>query len=375
MALNLPSLSDLRTAFRANFKARLPGFDSALRRAVIGIVSDVLAGMVYPFLRALQWVAKQLFIKTAEAPYLDRRVGEYGIPRTAATAASGPVAFTGSASAPVASGTTLQMQDGTLEFTTSAALALDSTGAGSVSATCTTAGAAGNLAAGTVLRLVTAVSNVDATATVGAAGLTGGTDAESDASLRERGLARIQNPPQGGSAADFYGWARASGVPTRAWVYPGRRGTGSCDVAIAVDTAAGPLPTSGEVAAVQTYVAAEAPVIGSYEVFVLTDDSLTVAISNLSPNTAVIQAAIVAALKALAATVPPGGAEFGDAVTVELQGGALFPLQTPGVLYLNMIHAAIQGAATLEHYDLVSPAADVSFAAGHLPAVPAVSFQ
>lgn len=375
MALNLPTLSTLRSTFRSNFAARLAGFDSALRRAVATVIADALAGACYPFLRALVWIGRQLFISTAEAPYLDRRVGEYGLTRTAATASTGAVTFTGSAEANVASGTTLETQDGTLQFTTSAALTLGGAGTGSVSVTCTSAGASGDLAAGTVLNLMTAVSNVDATATVGAAGLTGGTDAETDASLRKRGLARIQNPPQGGSGADFYEWAIDSGVPTRAWVYPLNRGAGTCDVAIAVDTSAGPVPTAGEVAAVQSYVTSEAPVIGSYTVFAPTADALAITISNLVPDTAANRAAITTALAVLAASVPPGGASFGDAVTVELQNGALFPTQTPGTLYLDMIHAAIQSAATLEHYDLAAPTADVTFASGHLPAIPTVAFE
>ncbi len=374
MALNLPSLSDLRTSFRANFAARLPGFDANVRRSVAGVISDMLAGACYPFLRALQWVASQTFIATAEAPYLDRRAGEYGIARVQATAASGSAAFTGTAGAIVPANLVLQTQDGSLAFTLSAAVTLGAGGTGSGTVVCNTAGAAGDLAAGTVLDLVTAVSNVAATAAVGAGGLTGGADAESDASLRERGLARIQNPPQGGSGADFYSWARASGVPTRAWVYPNNRGVGTCDVAIAVDTATGPVPTAGEVATVQSYVQTAAPVIGSYEVFAPTADALAITIANLSPTSMAIQSAIIAALQALAATVPPGGATFGDAVTVALQNGALFPLQTPGTLYLEQIHAAIQSAATLAHYDLTAPTADVSFAAGHLPAIPTITF-
>ena len=52
-----------------------------------------------------------------------------------------------------------------------------------------------------------------------------------------------------------------------------------------------------------------------------------------------------------------------------------FPTQTPGTLYLSQIDAAVESAATIAHYDLLAPTADVAFAAGHLPAVPTITFN
>ena len=65
---------------------------------------------------------------------------------------------------------------------------------------------------------------------------------------------------------------------------------------------------------------------------------------------------------------------MGDGVTIALQSTALFPLQVPGTLFLSMIEAAIDSVGTIKSYDLVSPAADVTFASGHLPAQPSVTF-
>ena len=72
--------------------------------------------------------------------------------------------------------------------------------------------------------------------------------------------------------------------------------------------------------------------------------------------------------------MPPGGASYGDGVTVALQTGALFPIQSPSTLYLSMIEAAIDTVTGIASYDLTLPAADVTFASGHLPAVPTVTF-
>ena len=125
----------------------------------------------------------------------------------------------------------------------------------------------------------------------------------------------------------------------------------------------------------QTAISASAPVIGSYEVFAPIGDPLTITLAHLSPNNATQQAAIVAALAALALSVPPGGAVYGDGVTEPLTNGAVFPLQTPGTLYLSQIEAVITAAGGVLAYDLVSPSADVAFATGHLPAAPNVVFQ
>jgi uncharacterized phage protein gp47/JayE len=375
MPLSLPALSDLRAQFRGNFAARVPGFDQTLRRSVTGVFSDMLAGAVYLCCRALGWVSRQLFFDSAEAPYLDRKAADYGIVRAAAVLAGGNCIFTGTATTPIPAGTTVQTTDQTLQFTTQAAGTIATGGTVSVPIVCTTAGAAGNLAAGAVLNLVSAISGVQPQAAVDGNGLSGGTDAQSDASLRSQSLARIQEPPQGGAATDFWQWAKNSGIPTRAWVFPLNRGAGSCDVTFTIDTRVNPVPLAADLAAVQSYIAALSPVIGSYQVFAPTADALAITIRGLNPGDTATKAAVQAALMALVATVPPGGASCGDGITQPVQTGALFPTQVPGMLYLSMIQAAIDSAADIQSYDLVAPSADVAFAAGHLPAPPVVTFE
>ena len=370
MPLSLPALSDLRTQFRGNFAARVPGFDQTLRRSVIGVLADVLAGGVYAFVRALYWISRQLFIASAETPYLDRRLSEYGLSRIQAVAAAGSVTFTVTGAASIALGTQLQTTDLSLQFTTTAAATASGAGTVSVPVACSAAGSAGNLVAGTVLNLVAAIPYVNGQAAVATGGLNGGVDQEIDDSFRSRGLARIQQPPQGGAATDFWAWAKTCGVPTRAWVFPANRGIGSCDVTFTVDTRANPIPLAADIAAVQAAIAAAAPVIGSYIVYAPTADALAITVHGVpSAN----RAAVTAALNALVASVPPGGATAGDGVTVPL-AGALYPLQLPGILYLEWIEAAINGAAQLQSFDLVAPAADVTFATGHLPAPPTITF-
>ncbi len=379
MPFSVPSESDLETQVRANFAARIPGADTTLARAVLPIVAKVIARVTFYAYRALTWVAKQFFVASAEAPYLDRRLGEVSLPRIQATAATGNVIFTGAQNTPIPSGTVVQTTDQSQSYATTAAAVVGSGGTISVAVLASVAGSAGNAIAGATLDLVTAIANMQPTAAADSNGLTGGTDAETDAAYRVRGLARLGQPPQGGSGPDFLAWAKASGVPTRAWVFPLNRGAGTCDVAFTIDTRPNNIPLSADITGVQDYIAAVAPVIGSYQVFAPVADALAITITGLTGAGGIsqsnLQAAVTAQLDALIAGVPPGGATYGDGVSVALPPGALFPMQTPGKLYLSQIEAAIEAAGSVLSYDLTAPMADVVFATGHLPAAPTITFS
>lgn len=467
MSFALPSLSDLWSQVAAGFAARLAGADSTLRFGVIPTATKVIANGIYSGFRALGWLSRQLFISSAEAPYLDRRLADYGMSREPATLAAGNAIFSGQPGIPVPSATLLNSSDGAQGYTTQAAgtvyaisasastttsgsntgngtigalivfaaavtgtyrvnmtsstafnvLSPSSTliGTGTVGTAFTSgqigltvtaggtpfavndgfsvvvagtgangsvtvpvlarvAGSAGNQNAGAPLTIAAAIAGVNPTANADSAGLTGGTDIESDASFRARGLARIQAPPQGGAGTDFWQWARNSGVPTRAWVYPLGSGIGTCQVGFVIDTRSNNIPLSGDIATVQAYIDEVAPVIGEYTVFAPTPQALSITIHGMLPGDAATQAAVVEQLNALVATVPPGGATYGDGVTIPLQSTALFPKQVPGKLYLSMIEAAIDAVGTIQSYDLTLPSSDVTFATGVIPAAPSVTF-
>jgi uncharacterized phage protein gp47/JayE len=380
MPLSLPTLPTLRSTFRANFAARLAGFDAALSTTVAGVISDMLGGGIWAGFRGLGWLSRQMFIDSAEAGYLDRRLSPYGLARLQGTVAAGNVIFSGTNGIVIPQNTPLvppgaltDSNGNALQFTTQASGTISS-GTVTLAVAASGPGTAGNLPAASPLTLVNAIAGVLPQAVLDGSGTNGGTNSESDASFRTRGLARIQSPPQGGAGSDFWAWARASGIPTRAWVFPLNRGTGTCDVAFTIDTRVNPIPLSADLTAVQAAVVAAAPVIGSYQAFAPAADALTITIHGMVPSDATTKAAVTAALVALCASVPPGGATYGDGVTVSLQTGALFPLQVPGTLFLSMIEDAIDNAAIIQSYDLAAPSADVTFATGHLPAVPTVTF-
>ena len=361
MPLNIPSRPDLISQVKASMQARLPNASVQLRRSVVGVLSFVWAASLWPLYRLCVWVAKQLFIDSAEAPYLDRRLAPYGVIRLGATPAAGNVIFTGTANAgiDIPAGTQVQNADGSVQYATQSDAPFGSSSTVTVAVVALVAGSAGNVAPGGAVSLVVGIAGVQPAATADSSGLTGGTDQESDQALRIRGQQRIQNPPQGGAGTDYVAWAK--GVPgvTRAWVYPRNRGLGTVDVIFVMDGRANNIPLSGDVAAVQAAITASnvAPVTADVLVLAPTGDPLTVTVTNLVPNTLAIQAAVTAQLNALARRMPAGSATIGDGVTAASPGAAL---------ELEDFYDAISASGAIG-FDLTAPTADVTFAQFHLP--------
>lgn len=155
----------------------------------------------------VQWLILQVLQATRAATStggdLDTFLADYGVARLPATAATGTVTFgrfTALTGAVVPVGALVRTADGSQTYavvadTTNAAYSLAS-GGYVVAATqptvdapvaAQTAGSAGNVVAGSVVQLVTAIPGVDTV--VNAAGFSGGIDGESDAAVR----ARFQN--------------------------------------------------------------------------------------------------------------------------------------------------------------------------------------
>jgi uncharacterized phage protein gp47/JayE len=210
---------------------------------------------------------------------------------------------------------------------------------------------AGNRVAGQSLSLVSPIAGVSATALAG--DLVGGADLEDDDALRVRLLARIQNPPQGGAAADYIAWALQVPGVTRAWCYPEEMGIGTVTVRFVRDNDASPIPDAGEVAAVQTAIDAHRPVTAHVTVVAPTAAPLNFGIQALTPNTADVQAAVQA----------------------ELQDLLLREAVPGGTILLSHIRAAISAATNETDYVLLSPTANVTNPAGSMSTMGAITWS
>lgn len=348
MSFSRPALADIVARVGNDVMSRLSA-DDLLRRADAQVMSRVLAGAAHGLYGFIDWLSRQVIYDTAETEFLERWASIWGIARKPAAAATGSVTFAVQAGAVVPAGTLLQALDGVQYQTTADATVTGATATAPVAAV--VLAQAGNRVAGQSLSLVSPIAGVSATALAG--DLVGGADLEDDDALRVRLLARIQNPPQGGAAADYIAWALQVPGVTRAWCYPEEMGIGTVTVRFVRDNDASPIPDAGEVAAVQTAIDAHRPVTAHVTVVAPTAAPLNFSIQALTPNTADVQAAVQA----------------------ELQDLLLREAVPGGTILLSHIRAAISAATNETDYVLLSPTANVTNPAGSMSTMGAITWS
>lgn len=336
MAFNRPSLQQLVDRGASDIEAGLPGTDARLRRSNLNVLARVLAGGFHGLYGYLDFIARQVSVETADAEFLDRKASTFKVFRKPADYARGQVLLTGTAGAEVLNGARMLRGDGALYYTTADVVV---GGGGTVLAEviADAPGAAGNSDAGATLSFDQPVASVQATGTVQAPGLTGGIDEEDDDSLRARLVARIQAPPNGGSAADYVRWALEVPGVTRAWVYPLESGVGTVTVRFVRDDDVSFIPDAGEVAAVQAYIDELRPVCANVTVAAPTAVPLALTIA-LTPDTPTVRAAVTA--------------ELTDLLLREASPG--------GTILLSHLREAISVASGETNHVLSVPSADVT---------------
>lgn len=342
MPFERPTLPELVSRAAADIESRLPGADAKLRRSNLNVLARTHSGAVHGLYGYIDFLSRQIFPDTAETSYLERWGAVWGIGRKPASFATGTVTFAGTDGTAVPAGTLLQRADGA-EYATDAEVTIAG-GTADATVTAQLAGADGNAAAGVELSLVNSIAGIEGTATVDADGLGAGADKETDASLRDRLLERIQRPPHGGAVRDYEAWAREVAGVTRVWVAPLEQGAGTVTVRFATDDAdGGPIPDAVTVQAVQDLIDAERPVTA--EVFVVAPIAVPLDPEiALNPDTTTVRAAVEAELQ--------------DLLRRDAKPG--------GTILESRIREAISIAAGESDHDLVSPTGDVTHAAGEM---------
>ena len=350
MPFTRPTLVELIERAGADVATRLPGADTQTRRSNLAVLSRVHAGAVHGLYGHLDFLAKQLMPDTAEAAYLERWAGVWGVRRKVAATATGQVTLHGTAGHTVPAGALLQRSDGA-RFVVQAAMTLEGASA-LVGVAAETAGAGGNSQANTALTLVSPLDGIRSPGLVAEGGLTGGADAETDAALLARLLARIQATPQGGAAPDYHRWLMEVPGVTRAYVFPNRMGPGTVGCTFLMDNADyGPIPSADDVQRAADYLeetddagyAIRRPVTAQVFVFALEPAPLDLVI-HLAPDTAAVRAAVEAELK--------------DLIRREAEPEA--------GLYLSHVQEAISLAAGEVDHSLISPTNNPQAGAGQI---------
>ena len=350
MAFNRPTLPDLITRIQEDFISRLSLEGALLRRSLVAVMARVWAGAAHMMHGHLEYLSRQVFPDQADAEFLERHAALYGITRTPATFAAGNVNFSGTNGSVIPAGTVLQRSDG-IQYQTDAE-AMIAAGTATAAVTAATAGSDGNADPGVSLAIVSPIAGVNSSATVADGGLTGGVDTEDDDGLRTRLLERLQEPPQGGSEADYIAWAKEVSGVTRVWVYPQELGIGTVVVRFMRDNDPDPIPDGTAVAAVQAYIDERRPITADVTVVAPIAAELDLTIT-LTPDTQEVRAAVEAELEAmLARDAEPGG-----------------------IILLSRIQTAIGIAAGVQNFVLHSPTQDIQYSTGHIPVLGTITWQ
>jgi uncharacterized phage protein gp47/JayE len=346
-----PTLAELIDRISDDLNAQLPGEDSRLRRSLLWILALLLAGVAHLLYGFGSWIARQILPDTADADTLDRHAAIWGLSRTPATYASVTALFTGDDGKIIIAGAEIQRLDG-VQYTNDA----DGTivaGSVSLSITAVEAGTSGDASIGTVLELVSPVAGVDSEGVVGIGPVTLAADEETDDDLRERILERIQDPPQGGAAADYVAWAKEIPRVDNVWVFPDGFGVGTVSILFTVDRPVGGdpidiIPSAPKVAEVQAHIDDLRPVTA--EPFVSAPEALIVPFRILvTPDTAPIREAVEAEIDNLFdRTATPGGtiqlSQIGEAIS-SAEGESYHTLLEPAApVVQSSYQIAIRGA-------------------------------
>lgn len=286
MPYERPTLQTIKDRIEADLESRLTGDAPLLMRGILRVLVRVFAGAMHILYGFLAFIADQLFVTTAEREYLTRLGTMWGVARKSAAFALGNLTFVGSNGTLVPQSTRVATEEG-IEYETTA----DGTVAGGVAviaATAVEAGTDGNTSAPSpsveLIEPIAGITSVSISTDFG-----GGEDEEADEDYRARLLLRIQNPPAGGTAADYILWAKSVSGVDNAWSYPTTPGPGQVTVIFT---------GSATISAVETYIETVMPVTSDLTVDNPTDKTVDFDIS-ITPNSADLQTAITANLTQL----------------------------------------------------------------------------
>lgn len=348
MSFERPTLPELVARIEADFVSRLELASALLRRAVIKVLSRVIAGAAHMMHGHLDYLSRQLFPDQADDAYLVRQAGLFGISKTAPDYAQAVVEFTGTNGTVIPAGTILVRADG-VEYSTDADTTIAS-GVAEADVTAEEPGADGSVTVGVTFSFSSAVAGADSTSTVTEV-IQDGSDLETTEALRIRLLERLSDPPHGGTDADHIAWAKETPGVTRAWVQRQGQGPGTVVVRFVRDDDPDPIPDAGEVAAVQAVLDEKAPAYATAIAFAPTAQSVAFTIE-IVPNTAANRAAVQTSLE--------------DLFLRESEPG--------GGMLLSAMQTAIGTTAGITDYTLTAPVADVTSTTNQLPRVGTITW-
>lgn len=258
MAFTIPTISTVIARIQGDITAAMGSPNALLKRSVAWLLAHALGGAVWGLYLYQSYIADAAIPDTATGAELARWAAVWVGGRVAATKATGGIVVYGIAGSSVSAGAQVRRSDGVLYVVTGGPYAYAVSGTQNLTVEAVTAGVDGNATYDSAARLefVSPPAGIRASNPMLAA-FVGGADEEADESYRARMLARIQDPPQGGSVADWESWTQAAlATVDRVWVqaWPDVA-DGTVTVYFTVDgSGTGVIPSAGNVTTVQTYI-------------------------------------------------------------------------------------------------------------------------
>ena len=360
MAFNIPTLQEIVTRIESDFKSRISGATTFLRRSILKVFSRVYGGAIFGNYGYLDDNRKQIFITEADADSLLTHGSEYGISKKSATSATGSGSGTGTNDSIIPVGSELRSATGAI-YTVDSAVTI-ALGVFSVDITSQTLGSGANEDASASLSFVSPIDGVSTSITIDSSGITGGLDEETDDDYRDRILTRKRIAPQGGALIDYENWALEISGVTRAWAFERYYGRGTVGLAFARDDDDSIAPDSDERDVVKAYIESHTSPITGKDIGMPVTAQLIMIETKLKsinitvkiiPNNATVQAAILESL---------------DNMIIE-EGG---PGQT---VELSKFTSAIASAVNEDANQILIPTDDVAIATNEIAVIGTVTFQ
>lgn len=292
-------------------------------------------------------IPDNVFARTAEGEYLDRRAAEQGLDRNAATYAKGTITIMGDKGSVLLKGSKFATND--ILYSTDETVIIPESGTADVAATCTIAGSKGNTTAETINRFPIAYPGINTVTNLKP--FSGGYDEETDEELRERYFEKVSRPNASGNKYDYISWAKAVPGVGDVQVIPLWNGAGTVKVVV---TDSDNMPCGSElVNAVSAYIEEHRP-IGA-KVTVVSANKLAVTVSAVvsydDKDTALAE--ITAAVREYLSSI------------------------TDGVIRYSRIGAAVIGCESVSDYDILkvnNQTGNISFPSTSVPVIDKVVF-
>lgn len=249
MAYKAPKLSELIAKAQANIQSKLLGMKSFLSKSVLSALAYAQAALAAGLYHFLEWIYRQTVPHLSEDELFLAHAKECGIFRKAATIAKGSVKVYADKYVVIQKGTELQRVDGSKYIVTQ-----EEKGTGEIILLVESidAGVKFNVVKDETLSFIKPILYVQNVAVV--IGITGGSDIEPMAEMRERYIYFCQYPPMSGSKFDYVRWCRDNAGVSRAWCFPRIYGGYTVGVAWVYDERDDILPSSLDAQLVLDYI-------------------------------------------------------------------------------------------------------------------------